>query len=391
MSTAARPISEETVELFMDYGQFCVDGGLGDPDREPDLLDRALAAHPPASNGLAMVVLSPHQNNFRMPVTVQVWDARPPGDRDAWQQVCEARLRVGPEGVLYLSSPIDGAVDCPVPEGDYLIEVSGRGFVNYGWPGSTEPGDVWRIRLWPDDGSEPLPAVQWDMPGYGVPEDVPIPDRPASAESEEPEWVMVLDESGGYSRLQVTELAEQAAAAERQRWGGDPIEELRDLSGAEELSRYDRALAEAIAAMGEHDLRRLACWSAVQACEKAEIAERAWVRTALMALRDGRPLPPPFDDMEAAFARLREEDFGPEDGNEVVGSLVVDSRESAPNPFDRGLIHRPSFALPTIVDATKPDATDAAITTLYETAIVFGPDVDALFAALRTEFGLSPR
>ncbi|WP_454196003.1 hypothetical protein [Nocardia sp. Marseille-Q1738] len=394
MSTAAHPVSEETVELFMDYGQFCIDGGLGDPEKELDLLDRALAAHPYASDGSAMVVLSPHQNNFRMPVTVQVWGARPPGDRDQWQQVCEERLRVGPEGILQLSSPTDGAADCPVPEGDYLIEVSGRGFVNYGWPGSTEPGDVWRIRLWPDDGSEPLPAVQWSMPGYGVPENVPIPDRPASAESEEPEWVMVLDESGDYSRLHISELPERAAAAERQRWGGEPIEELRDYSGAEELSRSDRALAEAIVAMGEQDLRRLAHWSAVQACEKAEIAQRPWVRTALIALREDRPLPPPFDDMEAAFDRLHEEDFGPvdADGNDAVGSLVcVVSPESPPNPFDLGPIHRPSFALPTLVDATKPDARDAAITTLYETAIVFGPDVDVLLAAIRSEFGLPPQ
>ncbi|WP_040780770.1 hypothetical protein [Nocardia pneumoniae] len=390
MSKAARPVSEETAELFMDYGQFCVDGGLGDPDSETDLLDRALAAHPYASDGLTMVVLSPHQNNFRMPVTVQVWGARPPGDREQWQQVCEARLRVGPEEVLSLSSPTDGAADCSVPEGDYLIEVSGRGFVTYGWPGSTEPGDVWRIRLWPDDGSEPLPAVQWNMPGYGVPENVPISDRPASAESDE--WVMVSEESGGFSRVHISELPERAAAAERQQWGGDPIEELRDY-GAEELSRYDRALAEAIATMGEQDLRRLARWSAIQACEKADITGRPWVHTALVALREGRPLPPPFDDMEAAFARLHEEDFGPvdENGNDVVGSIVADWRKPAPNPFDLGPIHRPSFALPTIVDATKPDALDAAITTLHETAMVFGPDVDALFASLRTQFGLPPR
>ncbi|WP_067479483.1 hypothetical protein [Nocardia amamiensis] len=392
MSKAARPVSEETVELFMDYGQFCIDGGLGDPDSEPDLLDRALAAQPYASDGLAMVVLNPHQNNFRMPVTVQVWGARPPGDRDQWQQVCEARLRVSPEGFLSLSSPTDGAVDCEVPEGDYLIEVSGRGFVNYGWPGSTEPGDVWRIRLWPDDGSEPLLAMQWNMPGYGVPENVPIPDGPTSPEPEESEWVTVFDEDGVH-HLHLSELPERAAAFERKQWGGDPIEELRDLSGAEEVSRYDRPLAEAIATMDEQDLRRLARWSAVQACDKAEIAERPWIQRALSALREGSRLPQPFDDMEAAFTRLHEEDFGPvdEDGNEIVGSLVAGSRESATNPFDLGPIHRPSFALPTIVDATKPDARDAAITTLHETAIVFGPDVDVLFAAVRTEFGLPPR
>ncbi|MGY2028322.1 hypothetical protein [Nocardia gipuzkoensis] len=389
--TASGPASEETVELFMDYGQFRIDGGVETPVEETELLDRALAAHPFASDGLAMVVLSPHQNNFRMPVTVQLWNERPPGDRDDWQQVCETRLRVGPEGTLYLSSPIDGYADCPVPEGAYLIEVSGRGFVNYGWPGSTEPGDVWRIRLWPDDGGASLPAVQWNMPGYGVPENVPLPEITASAESEDPEWVVVSEEDG-FDQLQFDDAPAQATF-ERQRWGGEPIPRLEDLPGAEELSRRDRALAEAVARMDVQELRRLARWAAAQACAKAEIADRPWVQAALAALQKGRPLPPPFDDMEAAFARLHDEDFGAAEGKHegtieaVVGLAAYDSEA---NPFDLGPIHRPSFALPTIVDAGKPDAVDAAMTTLYETGLVFGPEVDVLFAALRAEFRIPP-
>jgi hypothetical protein len=82
MSAGASPVSEVTLELSMDYGQFCIDGGLGDPDGEVDLLERALSERPFASDGVAMVVSSPYQNNFRMPVTVQVWGVRPSGDRD---------------------------------------------------------------------------------------------------------------------------------------------------------------------------------------------------------------------------------------------------------------------------------------------------------------------
>jgi hypothetical protein len=36
-----------------------------------------------------------------------------------------------------------------VPTGSYAVLVSGRGFVARGWPGSTTPGDVWRVQLWP--------------------------------------------------------------------------------------------------------------------------------------------------------------------------------------------------------------------------------------------------
>ncbi|MEV6426628.1 hypothetical protein [Nocardia sp. NPDC051463] len=186
MSNRANLVSEQTVTLAMDYGQFLISGGAGDEnDRsdyyEVELLDRAMASQPRAGDGITVLVLSPHQNNFAMAVTVQVWDARPPADRDAWQQVCEARLQVGDVGALFLESPtLDMIVAAQVPEGTYLLEVSGTGFLNYGWPGSTTPGDSWRIRLWPDDGSDPLPPQLWSMPGYGVPENIPIPQHPLS-------------------------------------------------------------------------------------------------------------------------------------------------------------------------------------------------------------------
>ncbi|MFE5708597.1 hypothetical protein [Rhodococcus koreensis] len=52
--------------------------------------------------------------------------------------------------MLVLSSPTTDPVKVAVPAGRYTVEVSGRGFVTYGWPGSTRPGDVSRIRLWYD-------------------------------------------------------------------------------------------------------------------------------------------------------------------------------------------------------------------------------------------------
>ena len=120
-----------------------------------------------------VVVWCPHQNNFEMSVDVQVFDRRPAADRSEWQQVSEDRLEVDAPGVLSLSSPTTEPVTVAVPPGQYVVEVSGRGFVNYGWPGSTTPGDVWRLRLWPDDGSVLEPAQRWEMPGYGIPENTP--------------------------------------------------------------------------------------------------------------------------------------------------------------------------------------------------------------------------
>ncbi|WP_225928204.1 hypothetical protein [Rhodococcus opacus] len=181
MDERTRPVSDTQVTVAMDYGQFCLDGGLGDPDVELALLERAQADQPSAGNGAMLLVLCPHQNNFPMAVTVQLWPSRPPADRDHWQQVSEGRLEVDGRGVLSLSAPTTDPVEVLVPAGRYTVEISGRGFVNYGWPGSTTPGDVWRIRLRPYDGVTKSPAQMWDMPGFGVPENTPPP-APAAAE-----------------------------------------------------------------------------------------------------------------------------------------------------------------------------------------------------------------
>lgn len=175
MNEQASPVAESTVVLAMDYGQFCLDGGLGYIDNEMTLLDQAQAAQPSAGDGdgTMVVVLCPHQNNFEMSVDVQVVDRRPAADRSQWQQVSEGRLEIDAPGMLSLSSSTTEPVTVAVPSGQYVVEVSGRGFVNYGWPGSTTPGDVWRLRLWPDDDSALEPAQLWDMPGYGTPENLP--------------------------------------------------------------------------------------------------------------------------------------------------------------------------------------------------------------------------
>ena len=70
-----------------------------------ELLEQAMANRPTASDGNTVVILSPHQNNFEMPVRVEVWNARPNDDRDDWQQVSEYPLRVGPNASLYYDSP----------------------------------------------------------------------------------------------------------------------------------------------------------------------------------------------------------------------------------------------------------------------------------------------
>jgi hypothetical protein len=51
-------------------------------------------------------------------------------------------------------------VTIPVPSGRYAARVTGRGFLNHGWPGSTTPGDEWRLQLWPAAGPIPPRRVR---------------------------------------------------------------------------------------------------------------------------------------------------------------------------------------------------------------------------------------
>ncbi|MGK9273154.1 hypothetical protein KXR83_19360 [Williamsia muralis] len=182
----------QTLSVSMDYGYFVLCDGGDPPANDIELLRRAQAHPPSASDGRSVLISSPHQNNFDMIIEVQVWDERPPEDRDAWQQVSENLLRIAGAELMYVS-PTMGEASCVVPPGRYLAEVSGRGFVNYGWPGSTQPGDQWRVRLWPAGSDRPRPAQQWHQPGYGTPPPVPYP-QPASG------TITPVADSPGYIR-----------------------------------------------------------------------------------------------------------------------------------------------------------------------------------------------
>ncbi|GAF43703.1 hypothetical protein [Rhodococcus wratislaviensis] len=390
MNNRPGPVSEQSVTLVMDYGQFCVSGGLGDIDAELELLEQALATQPCAGDGNSFVVLSPHQNNFEMPVAVEVWDTRPPADREEWQQVCEGKLHVSSDGQVVLTSPTDTFTSCEVPGGDYLVEVSGRGFVNYGWPGTTTPDDVWRIRLWPDDGADPRPPQQWNMPGYGVPESSPPHETSAEQKQHDadPEWITVFEPGGG-RLVRTSELRAQADEAAREAWGGfDPIEQVLEYTGGKALAEYDRALVLAVVELDDERLRQVARWCVAQAFHYAGLADRSWVATALTALDAGDRLPPPFATPETAAAHLHADrsHHNPGDGNSL--EVTASYSRGRLDPFNCGPIDRPSFALTTIFAALDPDPKKAAFETLYHASVTFQRDARQLHVQLRETFGL---
>ena len=162
---ASRVWVEERI-VRQDYGQFSL-SGFDDEDEEDvpefdeaDVLDAALEGDGIAQQGDYLVILSPHQCNFEMPLAIEVWDEQPAGeeaDEEEWPEAFEANLNIGRKGLGY-TSPTMGVTTFSPPPGAYRALITGRGFVAHGWPGSATPGDNWRIQLWPADPASPIPA-----------------------------------------------------------------------------------------------------------------------------------------------------------------------------------------------------------------------------------------
>ncbi len=155
------PLRVDTLTVHQDHGQFELITGDQDDDDLVGLIDEAGAGDRIAQGSAILVVLSPHQNNFAMALTVELWDEEPHDDVVDWEEGFEASLRVDELGVVYMS-PTETYVDLDMPPGEYRVRIVGRGFVNYGWPGSTEPGDVRRLQLWPSsDAIAPRRIARW--------------------------------------------------------------------------------------------------------------------------------------------------------------------------------------------------------------------------------------
>src|SRR3954452_8134638 len=138
--SSVRPSSIGEFVVAMDYSQFYLevaeptDGESG----EDLMLSRAAGPGGVAQNRAAVLVESPHQNNFKMSLRVEEWTDPPDDDLDDWEEALEASLVVGDYGLLF-SSPTVEKVDLEVPPGTYRALITGRGFVAVGWPGWTEP------------------------------------------------------------------------------------------------------------------------------------------------------------------------------------------------------------------------------------------------------------
>jgi hypothetical protein len=146
--TRVVPQSVEDLVVALDYGQFSLSTGVELDSM--DILNEAIEGRGIAQRRGTTVVLSRHQNNFAMPLRVEVWPAPPIDDLDEWEMACDVHIEVGESGLVY-QSPTMYATELPVPPGSYRLRICARGFIAYGFPGTTTPPDVWRLQCWPDD------------------------------------------------------------------------------------------------------------------------------------------------------------------------------------------------------------------------------------------------
>jgi hypothetical protein len=109
-------------------------------------------------------LLAPSQYNWHAPMRIEVGDAAPPLDIDAWDHVVEVPLPV-PSGTLVFEASGGGpSVKTKIPPGTYRARLSGRGYV--AGVGEIEGHESYRLQLWPAEESEPKLIKYWD--GYDV-------------------------------------------------------------------------------------------------------------------------------------------------------------------------------------------------------------------------------
>ncbi|WP_394840339.1 hypothetical protein LVJ94_26030 [Pendulispora rubella] len=156
----------QDVVVALDYGQFYLRTGYAESEDDLAVLDRAIKGDGIARGKSILIVLSPHQNNFEMPLRIERWPSEPPKDLEQWQEAFEASLTISDFGLYYESPTLQGKVLETPPPGTYAVRITGRGFVAAGWPGSTTPGDQWRIQLWPTKNlAPPKRVLTWSGPG----------------------------------------------------------------------------------------------------------------------------------------------------------------------------------------------------------------------------------
>ncbi|MEJ3658027.1 hypothetical protein WEH80_34190 [Actinomycetes bacterium KLBMP 9759] len=264
-----------------------------------------------------------------VPVRVEAHEQAPPVS-DEWEEVVEASLAVGEGPYVLAAFDVGEPVVMPEP-GTYRVRWHASGMdaasdLDVRMTGTPAP-DRYLLQLWPAPPAADTilrrtsaQAAYW----HSVARETPPP--PTAAE---------------IAARQAAVLAERRrqddarrAAEEVRSWGGSaPTAALVAIGGrTRELAVDDRDLVDTLAALPPSRQRTVAVWAARRACELAGIADQDWVLAGLTAAAEGVPLPPPWQDWEAAWSRLHPPPPGGATAREATAVITFGLHAAAPQP-----------------------------------------------------------
>lgn len=367
-------IATHSLRLAVDYAHFVIRGSVPRDIFDDVLLARATSVPPSHSDTVSMLVLSPHQNNFDTAVEVEVWDQRPIDDHDAWQQVSEGHLTVDGDGVLCVESPTVDLATCPIEPGQYTIEVSGRGFVTYGWPGSSQPGDVWRLRLWPDDGTALRAPKLWERPDVETANPADMMSEPLLYGTVTTKGNSGLDSQMTRPDFTLSEIA-----------GSETVAAVHSIPGSVYLYAADPQLVTTILQRDAAAQKQVAVWAAGQACTSTNIIDRQWVRDAIAAVASSKPV-----DLDDYYQRVREErdpaqpEF-PGPGLALFSYPTLHRAMTKPFDYcDPHPRHRAAYAVAAIASAAQDPPLRAAVEAVHQACLAAGDGDAQLRSQLQT-------
>ncbi|MFE3541467.1 hypothetical protein ACFXK0_00675 [Nocardia sp. NPDC059177] len=141
-------IRRQSYELAIDYGQFYLFAATSSDLELTDIVDMAIEHGRFASDGSNFVVLSPISYDPKMKLTVELWSAPPPNDRDNWAVAFESEIAVGENENISISSAAGlDYLNFYAPSGRYNVDVVGS--IDSARAPSVRSTGCWRVRLWP--------------------------------------------------------------------------------------------------------------------------------------------------------------------------------------------------------------------------------------------------
>lgn len=303
---------------------------------------------------------------------VELHDTEPaPGEE--WEEIVEASFRpLGATSVRCWGGEASWPLDLP-SDTDYRVRYNAAGMDEAGEMDTILDGepcvDRYLLQFWP---APPSPdrvvrqtsqsAAYWHAHAREQP---PPPTAEEKAEAQRLAAAEAL-EAKERSRLE----------SERQFWGGRlPSERVRSLQGsARAAALLDCALAESLAEAGAEDQTRVARWIARRAIAEAGLGGISWIAVALTAADAGQALPPLFDDVRAAWDRLRSDPEVPDTVVTTIDGRIDNFRQQA-------------AALPAVFALKLEDPLCAALEAFWAAAATFGQGrTEELADAIRHAF-----